>query len=222
MTAGAFSLTACSESDAPRNSSSTTSTSHAKSALAPTGQTVAFVGDSFSVGVGASAQDNRWTSIICDTFGWTERNVAVSGRGYVAGADDHTDYASQLASLAGDPPAAVIISGGWNDLAQGHTVEDTTQAAKTLLAQAKSNLPKTRVVVIAPLAPASGPPENLKRLSSTIGAAAKQAGVAYIDLGMPATGHSDWISPDGLHPNDTGYASIARMVTAQLQQLRSH
>ena len=45
--------------------------------------TVAFIGDSYSAGMGATLMENRWTSVLSRDQGWTESNFARGGTGYV-------------------------------------------------------------------------------------------------------------------------------------------
>ena len=216
--------TSSSAPSSTQTSSSTSSTPPApkgRTPIAAAGATVAFVGDSFSVGIGSMHPGKRWTTLVSEHFGWAENNVAVSGRGYCAGHEDGTDYHGQLTKLGASAPSAVVISGGWNDVAQGYTLPEMTDAARTLLRDAIHQLPHTHIVVISPLAPASGPPEQLVQFGSQLRQLTAEVGVTYLDLNMPLTGHDDWISADALHPNNRGYREIAVRVEKRLQALTS-
>lgn len=219
LTLGALAaLTACSQdsNDAKKTSASAAAT--ARTTFAPAHARVAFIGDSFSVGMAASSMEKRWTTLVANHFGWQEDNVAVSGRGYIVGGEDDTDYINQYRQALTSKPAAFIVSGGWNDVAHNHSVSAITDAARGLLKAAQTH--HSRILVIAPLAPSSGPPEKLSELSTSLKQLTSELHVPYMDLGMPATGHPEWTSADGLHPSDTGYAKLSELVIRRLAALR--
>ena len=212
-------LTACG-GDNPTSSTSASSAAPSHPPLlttAPRGATVAFVGDSFSVGVGAPSPEQRWTTLVCKHIGWQETNVAISGQGYLVGRESGSDYAGQLKQAVAAKPDLIIISGGWNDISHGHNADETAAAGRALFAAAQQS--RVRTVVISPLAPASGPPKELSKLAELLAKEAPAHGLEYLDMGMPATRHPDWISPDGLHPNAKGYSEIAALTEKKLLEL---
>lgn len=183
------------------------------------GQHVGFVGDSFSVGERASSPDRRWTSVLARAYGWVEHNVAVSGMGYVAGHDRQQDYPAQVARLRSASPSLVIVSGGWNDVAQGFQQARIVAGVRSTLTACSRVVPKARVIVLAPVGAASEPPAALRSLSAAMGGVVTGAGAQFVDLRMPLTGHPEWISDDDLHPNDAGYAALARISSAKLRSI---
>ena len=48
-----------------------------------TGTRVAFYGDSYTLGTGASDYANRWSTIISEERGWDEFNPSVNGLGFI-------------------------------------------------------------------------------------------------------------------------------------------
>lgn len=177
---------------------------------------VAFVGDSYSAGSEASSPDKRWTTVLSAERGWNEINVAVPGMGYDVGRPTQ-HYASQVARAAASKPGAVIISGGWNDVARGVPTATIVEGLRETLAAVKKHVPEARVVVIAPIGPASSPPPDLVRLRDAAAPVMRSSGATWLDLDFPLTGHREWISPDGLHPNDAGYKRLAELTNARLK-----
>src|SRR4051794_19196648 len=62
----------------------TESTPSAATTTAPaSAPTVAFLGDSYTVGAGASAPERRWATLVAAARGWHELNFGQNGTGYV-------------------------------------------------------------------------------------------------------------------------------------------
>ena len=66
---------------------------------APAQTRVAFYGDSYTLGTGASDPAQRWSSIICEQRGWSEFNPSVNGLGFI---NNRSTFGE------GDPPSLVI------------------------------------------------------------------------------------------------------------------
>lgn len=174
------------------------------------GARVGFVGDSFSYGTAASAPAKRWTSVLSAALGVTEVNVAIPGMGYLAGGRTK-NYVAQLHVLAPQRPDVVVISGGWNDVAHGFAAARILSGLSDALSTSRRLMPDARVVVVAPVGAAKAPPSALMTLRDEARPVVERAGATYVDLNFPLTGHPEWISPDGLHPNDAGYARLAAL-----------
>ena len=91
------------------------------------------------------------------------------------------------------------------------------EGLRETLAAVKKHVPEARVVVIAPIGPASSPPRDLVRLRDAAAPVVRSSGATWLDLDFPLTGHPEWISPDGLHPNDAGYKRLAELTNARLK-----
>lgn len=178
---------------------------------------IGFVGDSFSFGTGASTPARRWTTRLCGAERWNEANVAIPGMGYVAGGRTQA-YAGQVAALAPHRPDVVVISGGWNDVAHGFSTARVLAGLSETLTATKRLIPRARVVVIAPVGPATAPPAGLLALRDAARGVVERAGATYVDLDFPLTGRPEWISGDGLHPNDAGYARLAELTAPALRR----
>lgn len=166
---------------------------------------VAFYGDSYTLGTGASDPGKRWSSRIAAERGWREFNPSVNGLGFVArrgpaGADLPT------AIIEADPEI-VFITMGLNDAYSfampGDEVRDQIDADFARLSDA---LPAARFIVVEPFWYTEAQPDSLRTISEWVRIAAVDIGADYIP------GASSWIqgrdpemAADGLHPNDTGY-----------------
>src|SRR6187402_1275358 len=78
----------------------------------PAGATkVAFYGDSYTLGTGASGPSKRWSTIVCGERGWNEFNPSVNGLGFVNNRGDRDEPGEVIA----DHPDIVFITMGLND-----------------------------------------------------------------------------------------------------------
>ncbi|PZS29905.1 MAG: SGNH/GDSL hydrolase family protein [Pseudonocardiales bacterium] len=169
----------------------------------------AFVGDSYTVGFGASDLSHRWSTLVAQHFGWTEKNFGIGGTGYAAAAPA---YPTRIPAVAAVNPEVVIVSGGFNDLIQGVTDIQFQQAAYMTFALLRSALPRARIVAIRPFYPASPPTPRVPVIAEAVRQAVTAVGGIYLDIGSPLAGQTADMSIDQIHPNDTGYRSLADAV----------
>ena len=180
-----------------------------------------FFGDSFAEGKGASAPDKRFTTVLSTSFGWTEDNRAHAGTGYLRSSQTNDcagapcqGFAAQVAGLAADPPAVVLISGGANDinLPAGEVETAVQETLRTL----KTAAPSAKVYVINPWWDGRPMPEGLAPRTAAISAAAAAAGATFIDIGQPLRDNPALLT-DG-EANDRGHARLAELLGAQLTE----
>ncbi|OZC50993.1 hypothetical protein CH286_05490 [Rhodococcus sp. WWJCD1] len=170
---------------------------------------VAFLGDSYSQGIGASTNGKRWTTLVSAAMGWSELNLAEGGSGYTTSyLGQKTDYSIKLDVIAAAQPDIVVVSGGRNDYEAG-TAGITGAVASSLFAAVKAAAPNTEVIVTSPIWDSTEPPADFATLIDGVKSAAAQANALYLDIGEPLADHPDMIDPDGLHPNDAGHRTIA-------------
>ncbi|OZD78700.1 hypothetical protein CH260_02530 [Rhodococcus sp. 05-2256-B2] len=177
---------------------------------------VAFLGDSYSKGIGASSNGQRWTTLVSAAMGWSELNLAEGGSGYTTTyLGQKTDYAIKLDVVAAAQPDIVVVSGGRNDYEAG-TASVTGAVASSLFAAIKAAAPNTEVLVTSPIWDATEPPADFPTLIDGVKAATASAEARYLDIGEPLADHPDMIDPDGLHPNNEGHQIIASAVVSAL------
>ena len=177
---------------------------------------VAFLGDSYSKGIGASSNGQRWTTLVSAAMGWSELNLAEGGSGYTTSyLGQKTDYGIKLDVLAAAQPDIVVVSGGRNDYEAG-TASITGAVASSLFAAIQSAAPNTEVLVTRPIWDSTEPPADFATLIDGVKAATASAEARYLDIGEPLADHPDMIDPDGLHPNNAGHRIIAGAVVSAL------
>lgn len=178
-----------------------------------------FVGDSYTVGERASSAANRWSTLVARELGWTERNVADGGTGFVSRYPDkdRLSYEEQLRSVT--VPAqvdVVVIAGGQNDFdelrAEPTAVFDAVAEAYALAVQ---RFPDARIIAVGPSTPWEVGLEA-RALDSAVRAAAQRYGATYVSLIDPNVVRGSQLDADGVHVGDDGYAAIAHRVVSQI------
>ena len=211
----ALGLTACSAAPAPDTSPSS----------AGDGPVVAFYGDSYTLGTGASDPALRWSTIISEDRGWSEFNPSVNGLGFVNqrpnfGEDDLP------ALVIESQPDIVFVTMGLNDnfsyAQRADLIRETITADLTRINDA---LPDARIIVVEPFWYTEKRPESVEQIISWVEEAAAEIGADWIPgasrwLDGHYVGSADsWMAADGLHPSDVGYAQMAERMDAALAQL---
>jgi lysophospholipase L1-like esterase len=171
------------------------------------------LGDSMSLGVGASAYDRGWVGQLADRLAATGHavdvlNLAATG----ARADDvATQQLAALAEVGSRPDDLVTVMVGSNDLFGG-------RPARTRLPQAFAEL-VTKVppgTLMMTLPQPAGAADAANRY---VVRAAEQGRVRLLDL--RETGPTSWrgrLAADRFHPNDAGYAAIADAVEPAVRE----
>ncbi len=186
----------------------------------PNATRVAFYGDSYTLGTGASATDQRWSTIICDERGWSEFNPSVNGLGFVNNRSifGEGDLPSQVIA---DNPDIVFVTMGLNDNFSFDAKADQIRTQITDdFTRLRSALPDARFIVVEPFWYTDARPESLRIISGWVKDAAAVISADYIPGASHwIEHHPEWMAPDGLHPNDAGYAAMATRMNAELAEL---
>ena len=181
---------------------------------------VAFYGDSYTLGTGASAKENRWSSIICADRGWNEFNPSVNGLGFVNNRTPSVDEPAQILAL--DPaPDIVFVTMGLNDnFSYDYAADDIHAAIDADLQNLTTQLPQARFIVVEPFWYTDARPDSLTTIIGWVHDAADDIGADWVpDASHWIEHHPEWMASDGLHPNDAGYAEMARQMDAALTRL---
>ena len=186
-------------------------------------KTVVFVGDSFTAGVGASAPDKRWTTLVAAGHGWTEKNLGHPQSGYAsygtqgvcAAKDSCPNYLAVVPQVIAAAPELVIVSGGGNDafLDQGAVKTTVDQT----IAGIRAGLPNAKIVVVNPWWDMRPVPDTLATVAESIKTAAAAQGATWADTGQPIVGKVDLVTSDGLQANDAGHAAMAKAIDGALK-----
>jgi len=184
------------------------------------GPLVAFYGDSYTLGTGASDPSKRWSSIIAADRGWREFNPSVNGLGYVRNRPFVGD--GDLPSLIIEQqPDIVVVTMGLNDNFDydrvGEGIRDAMIADVDRLV---AGLPDARFIVVEPFWYTDERPDSVEVIGGWQREQAERIGAEYIaGASRWIEGQPDWMAIDGLHPNDEGYAAMAERMDAELERL---
>ncbi|TMC53785.1 MAG: hypothetical protein E6J20_05170 [Chloroflexi bacterium] len=175
------------------------------------------LGDSYTIGTGASDQSHSWPSIIASRLNAELTNPAVNGYTTL----DLIRY--ELPYLERVRPDLVSILIGVNDLVQGRNPDEYRQSLSRIYDEAAAVDPRPRIAAISiptwsyvPAAADFGGKEHVERQTAVFNAIAELEATSrnftWVDISeasSSAVGTTDWIASDGLHPGDTQYASWA-------------
>lgn len=186
---------------------------------------VAFYGDSYTRGTGASTPERRWSTIVARERGWWEFNPSVDGLGYVnnrelVAAGTGGDLVDRIVDH--DPaPDVVIVTMGLNDnFSMPDRADEIEAAIDADLRRFRDELPDARLVVVEPFWYTDARPDSVDEIIGWVEAAAADVGAEVIPgASRWLEGHPEWIAADGIHPNDEGYAELARRMDAELERL---
>lgn len=216
--------TSPSPSSSPSGSASP-SASAASPAASPAPATitkVAFIGDSYAAGTGASDPAKRWTTLLAAANGWTETNAGHPRTGYLrAGtqapctADSCPPFSAVVPTVVASGAELVIVTGGANDLGEDQAAAGA--AVTKTLTDLRAGLPNATIVVVNPWWDMRPMNPALPSYTETVKAAAAAINATYADTGQPLVGHVDLVTSDGLNANDAGHAALAAAVTGALK-----
>jgi lysophospholipase L1-like esterase len=184
----------------------------------PNAPLAAFYGDSYTLGTGALDPANRWSSVICRDRGWREFNPSVNGLGFVNNRRAGVDLPSLIIE---QDPDIVFVTMGLNDNfsygVAGDGIRDQIDADLQRLA---AELPDARLIVVEPFWYTDERPDSLEVIIGWVHDAADEVGADWVPgASYWIEGHPEWMAADGLHPNDDGYAELARRMDAELTEL---
>jgi lysophospholipase L1-like esterase len=184
--------------------------------------TLGVIGDSFAAGTAlGGAGGQGFPMMIADRIGWRWGTTAIGGTGYAAQLPGTLPYdAGQVDRMVAAHPDVLVVEGSQND---GRAdVEAVGSAATALYTHLRSALPRTRIVVVGPVASNSAQATALTGLDARVGAAARAAGLPYVDAiaeGWFTDGQSALIGDDHIHPTWAGHQRIADLLGADLTRL---
>jgi lysophospholipase L1-like esterase len=182
------------------------------------GSVVAFYGDSYTFGEQASTPSARWSSVLSEQQGWVEENAGVNGLGFVANRAG-TDAVQQVIDAH---PDLIIVTMGLNDtFIAADNADALTTAIHDDLARFRSEAPQARLVVVEPFWIPGAQSPGFALVADAVKAAAAEADAEYVaGAGDWLADHPEWRSDDQYqHPNDAGYAELARRMTLALEKL---
>jgi lysophospholipase L1-like esterase len=198
-------MTACATPEPPRD---------------PNATEVAFYGDSYTLGTGATDQGKRWSTIICQERGWSEFNPSVNGLGFINNRTLFGDGDLPSQVIADDPDIVFITMGLNDNFSYDRAADQIKTRISEDLIRIKTALPDARIIVVEPFWYTDQRPKSVEVIIGWVKDAAAAIGADYIPgASRWIEGHPEWMAADGLHPNDEGYAEMARRMDAELDIL---
>ncbi len=181
------------------------------------------VGASYTAGLGAEPPSAGYAYLVGRRLGWPTAVVGAAGTGFLNPGPHHQGtYAQRITRLrGGPPPGLVLLQAGRNDA--GYPSPKLRQAVLDTVALLRHRYAGAQVVMLGPI-PATAPVGgNLVHADRVLAAAARDCDIPYLD---PI--REGWINRDNAHgylgrvpahPNNAGYAYLARRTVADLQAL---
>ncbi len=176
------------------------------------------LGDSYTIGTGASDDSRAWPSIIASRLGAELTNPAVNGYTTLDLIREELPYLERV------EPDLVSILIGVNDLVQGRSAERYRESLTKIYDAVAARPARAAAVSIptwsyVPAAADFGGREPVEKLTRAFNEVAREEaagrGFAWIDIGPASTsgiGSPGWIASDGLHPADAQYAAWAEVI----------
>lgn len=180
---------------------------------------VAFYGDSYTLGTGASDPARRWSTLICDDRGWNEINPSVNGLGFVI---NRTGFSDDLIPriIEADPDIVFVTMGLNDNFLMPDRAAEIEEAITDDLDTLAEELPDARLIVVEPFWYTDERPESVDQIIGWVRDAAQDVGADYIaGASHWLDGHPEWMAADGIHPNDEGYAAMAKRMDEELTAL---
>ncbi|WP_448627919.1 SGNH/GDSL hydrolase family protein [Geodermatophilus sp. URMC 64] len=179
--------------------------------------TVVFLGDSWTVGRGATDLQGYAVRTAAE-LGWHARVLGVGGSGYSVPGPHGNVFAERLGAAVDPAPAVIVVQGSLNE--RHSTPEALTAAATaTLTALRDSADPATRIVVVGAADNPGTPDATIDWINRAIGAAAAEAGLTFVDPAAEGWLDRDdpWLWADTIHPSDLGHLLFAERLAPQVR-----
>nr|WP_250649053.1 MULTISPECIES: SGNH/GDSL hydrolase family protein [unclassified Actinomyces] len=192
--------------------------------------TAVFLGDSVTTGWQAVTHPrNRWSSLVCEHLRWREVNLAADGLGFLARRGGHLPGGGRapscrdttwLETVLRAEPDVVTVCLGLNDAAllpsQLELVRQAVQHDLSFLSSRLRGVP----VIIAPYFPVLGTGPRFEVVRRLVHERATTLGLVSTDaMSLAVDGDEDLLSIDGIHPDDSGHAAIARAMIRVYEDL---
>jgi lysophospholipase L1-like esterase len=170
---------------------------------------VAFLGDSWTAGVGAT--DRRGYVVrTAERLGWGYANFGVGGSGYSVPGPHHSLFAERIPQLVALQPDVVVVQGSLNE--RHSTPGRLGPAAQTTLAP---------VLVVGACYNPGTADSIIDWINREVSRAATEAGLPFVN---PAA--AGWLDPhdpglwsDTIHPDDRGHQLFADALAPLLQDV---
>ncbi|MBE6366585.1 MAG: SGNH/GDSL hydrolase family protein [Lentisphaerae bacterium] len=195
-------------------------------------KTIMFVGDSISVGVGASHPGKRYSTLAVDMLNkaagktlYKEVNVAISGSTMTDQpwpSKHASGYPYRLKNVLKVKPDILVIQHGVNDNGVGCSLPEFSMAYRRFVQEVKAKLPQTAIVCMTACpSKYEDPGYDIWLNSANVAiqeiAACEETMLAQVNLALR---NRLELFPDCYHPNDEGCRIIAETLVATIRENR--
>ena len=168
----------------------------------------AVLGDSMSQGIGASDPDHGWVGVLATELGIPVVNLSFNGARIDDVLDRQVPAMEDLARHAHNRPSLVTLMIGNNDMNSARFRREIPTAMTTLV----HRVPRGTLVATQP-----GPQGSALAINRAVDEAAHAGRIRVAEFRVPQM--RSWrgrLASDHFHPNDAGYAAMARVMAAPL------
>jgi lysophospholipase L1-like esterase len=190
-----------------------------------------FIGDSITQGYKSSDTAHRWSTLLSQRLGWVEHNYAVGGAGYTVVGQSSTgrfdmqcDTAAASTDYDHSQVAFAFLMGGVNDGAPtGDTLNAALARAAASVQTLRAAFPNARIITGMGY---SGWLDKTKHSLGNTGIISRLAYYRAMESALAQAGaevvpsvwrwlafNPAWVDEDSVHPNDSGYARIADLLS---------
>lgn len=180
---------------------------------------VAFLGDSWTAGVGATGR-RGYVVRTAGRLGWGYADLGVGGSGYSVPGPHHSLFVQRIPQLVALHPDLVVVQGSLNER-HSTPVRLAAAAASTLTRLRGALDPGTPVLVVGAAYNPGTPDLTIDWINDAISSAAAGAGLPFVN---PAA--AGWLDPhdprlwsDTIHPDDRGHQLVADALVPLLRDL---
>ena len=184
------------------------------------GPLVAFYGDSYTLGTGASDPSLRWSTVVSEQRGWREFNPSANGLGFVNQRDGRPDDLVDL--IVEQQPDIVIVTMGLNDaFSMDGSAERIRSAIQEDFERFRDELPEARLIVSEPFWYLQESTAESRQVAEWVAESAESVDAERMEGAATwLEGGSDGLlASDGLHPSDAGYSKITEIMDEGLREL---
>lgn len=184
------------------------------------GPLVAFYGDSYTLGTGASDPSLRWSTVVSEERGWREFNPSANGLGFVNQRDGRPDDLVDL--IVEQQPDIVIVTMGLNDaFSMDGAAARIRSAIDEDLDRFRDELPEARLIVSEPFWYLEESTPESRQVAAWVAESADRVGAERMEGAATwlEDGSDGLMAADGLHPSDAGYKRITEIMDEGLREL---
>lgn len=180
---------------------------------------IAFLGDSWTVGVGATRGEG-YAPHTAARLGWRYLGgFGVSGSGYTRPGPYNNVFSQRVDRIAAADPDVIVVEGSLNDRDSNPATLQATAYDTLHELQGKTD---AQIVVLGAVCNPGTPTATIGWINQAVGTAAGR-------LGLPFINPAHWLDPHDrtlwwniLHPNDKGHQRVAALLAPALRAALLH